>query len=165
MTVSVYTSSKFNHAPVQYFAEASGHTLLRLTCGYLGGEVGGAIKTATASDPGFAPAYRDREELIEAMRDSLQRMGGNAGDVSRELDGKGRAFGEITLKGSEEELVEALCTLAKEMEFLIAQTPQVGAIENQFALSDLYADLCIEDGMPVYLSDGVYLDADGCMFE
>ena len=74
MTVSVYTSSKFHHAPVQYFAEASGHTLLRLTCGYLGGEVGGAIKTATASDPGFAPAYRDREELIEAMRDSLQRM-------------------------------------------------------------------------------------------
>lgn len=165
MTVSIRKSSKFNHARVQYFAEAGGHTLLRLTCGSRGGEVGGAIKTATARDPGFAPVCSDREKLFLAMKNSVQTLGDNADNVSLELDGKRRAFGEITLKGSEEELVEVLRALAKEMEFLIAQPRQVGAIENNFSLSDLYTDLCVQDGMPVYLSDGVYLEADGRMFE
>ena len=105
MTAIIYQATKFDYAREQYFAVAGGHTLLRLTIGSIGGQAGGAVKTATASDFGAAPVYRDREVLINAMCLGMQNLGGRPDDVSIEIDGKGRRFGEITLQGSREFLI------------------------------------------------------------
>jgi hypothetical protein len=165
MTVTIYQSTKFDHARHQYYAEAGGHTLLRLTCGYLGGEHGGALKTATASDLGSAPVYRGREELIAGMGFGVQRLGGRAQDVSIEMDGKGRRFGEITLAGSRGNLIGALRELAEEMEHFLARSLGSAHHSRDSDRRDLYDDLCAEEGTPIYLSDGVYLSADGHLFE
>ena len=116
MTVAIYQSTKFDYAREQYYAEAGGHTLLRLTCGNLAGEAGGAIKSATARDFDAAPVYRNPEELVTAMRLSVRNLGGRTQDVSIEVDGKGRLFGEIALSGSRDYLFEVLHQLAEEME-------------------------------------------------
>jgi hypothetical protein len=165
MTVTIYQSTKFDHAQHQYYAEAGGHTLLRLTCGHLSGEQGGAIKTATASDLGAAPVYRDREELIAGMGFGVQSLGGRVQDVSIETDGKGRRFGEVTLVGSRGELIGALRELAEETEHFLARSSGSVHGSRNSELRDRYDDLCVEDGAPVYLSDGVYLGADGHLFE
>jgi hypothetical protein len=155
MTVTIYQSTKFDYARAQYYAEAGGHTLLRLTCGNLGGKPGGAIKTATASDFGAAPVYRNREGLTAAMLLSTPNLGGRAQDVSIEIDGKGRRFGEITLQGSQDELIEVLRAIAEEMHIRLGRSSE----------NALYDDLCVVEGEPVYLSDGVNLDPDGRLFE
>lgn len=165
MTVTIYQSTKFDYSREQYYAEAGCHTLLRLTCGNLAGEPGGAIKSATASDFGAAPVYRNPEELTVAMRLSVRNLGGRAQDVSIEADGKGRLFGEITLPGSREQLIEALHRLAEEMERNLSR-PLDDAHNSGFGdLRELYDDLCHAVGEPVYLSDGVYLGSDGGLFE
>ncbi|WP_114283721.1 hypothetical protein [Candidatus Halocynthiibacter alkanivorans] len=155
MTVTIYQSTKFDYAREQYYAEAGDHTLLRLTCGNLGGKPGGAIKTATASDFGAAPVYRNRDGLTAAMRLSVPNLGGRAQDVSIEIDGKGRRFGEVTLQGSRDELIEVLRDLAEEMDLRLGRSSE----------SVLYDDLCVVESEPVYLSDGVYLDPDGRLLE
>ena len=165
MTVSIYQSTKFDYAHEQYYAVASGRTLLRLTLGAIGGQPGGAIKTATASDFGAAPIYRDREALAEAMRHGVKSLGGRAQDVSIEVDGKGRRFGEIILPGSREQLIEAIHRLAEEMERHLSR-PLDDAHDSGYSdLRELYDDLCHTVGEPVYLSDGVYLGSDGSLFE
>lgn len=165
MSVTIHQSTKFNHARVQYYAEAGGHTLLRLTCGNLGGNPGGAIKTATASDHGAAPVYRDREKLTAALRGGVESLGGRALDVSIEVDGKGRPFGEIVLLGSPDELINALRDLAQEMELYLGQPSESRHNTGYNDLRDLYNDLYVLEGEPVYLSDGVYLESNGHLFE
>ena len=165
MPATIHQSTKFAHAREQYFAVASGHTLLRLTLGKCGGQSGGAIKTATASDFGAAPVFRDREALTNAMCRSVQDLGGKAQDVSIDVDGKGRQFGEIALAGSREQLIEALHLLAEQMEKHLCR-PMDGAHDSGYSdLRGLYDDLCHADGEPVYLSDGVYLGSDARLFE
>lgn len=165
MTAIIYQSTKFDHAHEQYYAVAGGHTLLRMTIGAIGGQPGGAIKTATASDFGAAPVYRDRESLTKAMCRGVQNLGGGAQDVSIEIDGKGRRFGEITLPGAREQLIEAFHRLAEEMERHLDR-PLDGACDCKYSdLRELYDDLCHSLGEPVYLSDGVYLGLDGRLFE
>lgn len=165
MPATIHQSTKFAHAREQYFAVASGHTLLRLTLGACGGQPGGAIKTATASDLGAAPAFRDRGALTNAICRCLQELGGKAQDVSIEVDGKGRQFGEIALAGSREQLIEALHLLAEQMENHLCR-PMDGAHDGGCSdLRGLYDDLCHTDGEPVYLSDGMYLGSDGRLFE
>lgn len=165
MTAIIYQSTKFDYAREQYFAVAGGHTLLRLTIGSIGGQVGGAVKTATTSDFGAAPAYRDREVLINAMCLGVQNLGGRPDDVSIEIDGKGRRFGEITLPGSRELLIEALQYLAEEMEPHLGRPLEHAHDSGYGDLRELYDDLCHVEGKPVYLSDGVYLGSDGRLFE
>lgn len=165
MTVTIYQSSKFHHAHDQYYAEAGGYTLLRLTCGGRTGTPGGAIKTATTSDPGAAPVYRQREKLTAVMQRGVQILGGCAQDVSIEIDGKGRRFGDIKLKGTQGDLLEALRGLAEEMEQHLGPLPERIRDGGYSDLRDLYDDLCHAEGEPVYLSDGVYLDPDGRLFE
>lgn len=165
MTVAIYPSTKFNYAREQYYAEAGGYTLLRLTCGNLEGKPGGAIKTATASDFGAAPAYRNQEELTATMRRSVSNLGGQGQDVSIDIDGKGRQFGEVALSGSRDVLIEALGELAKEMELHLGRCRRSTRDVGYNDLRNLYDDLCVVEGEPVYLSDGVYLDADGHLFE
>lgn len=165
MTVTIYQSTKFDYAREQYYAEAGGHTLLRLTCGNLAGEAGGAIKSATARDFEAAPVYPNPEELAAAMRLSVRNLGGRTQDVSIEVDGKGRLFGEVTLPGSRDHLVEALHQLAEEMERNLSR-PLDDAHNSGFSdLRELYDNLCHAVGEPVYLSDGVYLGSDGSLFE
>ena len=165
MTVAIYQSTKFNYAREQYYAETGGYTLLRLTCGNLEGKPGGAIKVATASDFGAAPVYPNREELTTAMRLSVLKLGGQTQDVSIDIDGKGRQFGEITLPGSRNVLFEALGELAKEMELHLGRSRRSTRDVGYNDLRNLYDDLCVVKGEPAYLSDGVYLDADGHYFE
>lgn len=93
MTVNIYKSTKFDHAREQYYAETGGHTILRLTCGNIAGEPGGAIKSATAKDLNAAPVDHNTEELVAAMRLSVRNLGGRAQDVSIEADIKA-AFSE-----------------------------------------------------------------------
>lgn len=165
MPATIHQSTKFAYAREQYFAVASGHTLLRLTLGAYGGQPGGAIKTATASDLGAAPVFRDREALTNAMCRGVQDLGGKAQDVSIEVDGKGRQFGEIALAGSREQLIEAFHRLAEQMEDHLCR-PVDGAHDNECsALRELYDDLCHSVGEPAYLSDGVHLGSDGRLFE
>lgn len=157
MTVTIYQSTKFDHARVQYYAEAGGHTLLRLTFGNLRGEPGGAIKTATASDNGAAPVYRGREELTAAMRFGVQSLGGRAQNVSVEIDGKGRRVGEITLQGTRSELIEALRALTEEMARNLCRSSESVHDTGYSDLRDQYNDLCVVDG--------VYLDFSGHLFD
>ena len=165
MTVTIYQSTKFDYAHEQYYAVSGGYTLLRLTLGAIGGQPGGAIKTATASDFGAAPIYLDREALAEAMCAGVENLVGRAQDVSIEVDGKGRLFGEITLPGLRDQLVEALHQLAEEMERHLGR-PVNDAHDSRYSdLHDLYDDLRHTIGEPVYLSDGVYLGPDGHLFE
>lgn len=165
MTVTIHQSTKFDYAHEQYYAVAGGHTLLRLTLGTISGQPGGAIKTATASDFGAAPIYRDREALAEAMCGSVKNLGGRAQDVSIEVDGKGRLFGEITLSGSREQLIEAIQWLAEEMARQLFRSLEDTHDSGYSDLRELYDDLCHAVGEPVYLSDGVYLGSDGSLFE
>lgn len=165
MPATIHQSTKFAHAREQYFAVASGHTLLRLTLGKCGGQSGGAIKTATASDIGAAPVFRDRGALTNAMRRGVQDLGGKAQDVSIEVDGKGRQFGEIALTGSREQLIEAFHLLAEQMEYHLCR-PMDGTHEGGYSdLRELYDDLCHTDGVPVYLSDSMYLGSNGRLFQ
>ena len=165
MPATIHQSTKFAHAREQYFAVASGHTLLRLTLGKCGGQSGGAIKTATASDFGAAPVFRDRGALTNAMRRGVQDLGGKAQDVSIEVDGKGRQFGEIALTGSREQLIEAFHLLAEQMEYHLCR-PMDGTHEGGYSdLRELYDDLCHTDGVPVYLSDSMYLGSNGRLFQ
>lgn len=159
MTVAIYEATKFYHAKEQYYATARGHTLLRLTYGRRNGEWGGAIKTATASDFGAAPVYRDRDNLIAVMILSVQNLGGSAQAVSTDRDGKGRCFGEVVLTGARDQLIGALGALAEEMEKHLGK--RINRANDCSDLLGLYDDLCYTDGQPVYLSDGVYLTNDG----
>lgn len=165
MPATIHQSTKFAYAREQYFAVASGHTLLRLTLGASGGQPGGAIKTATASDLGAPPVFRDRGALTNAMRRGVQDLRGKAQDVSIEVDAKGRQFGEIALAGSRKQLIEALHLLAEQMENHLSR-PMDGAHDCDHSdLRRLYDDLYHTEGEPVYLSDGVYLGSDGRLFE
>jgi hypothetical protein len=163
MTATIHQSTKFEHSCDQYYAVAGGYTLLRLTYGSIGGQSGGAIKSATASDAGAAPVYRDRDDLVAMMKIGVQNLGGSAQAVSIDRDRKGRLFGEVTLAGSRDELIEALGQLATEIETLLGREANVDAGYND--LRDMYNDLCHTDGAPVYLSDGLYLGSDGQLFE
>lgn len=165
MTATIYPSTKFDYAREQFYAVAGGHTLLRLTLGAIGGQPGGAIRTATASDSGAAPVYRDRGALTKAMCLGVQNLGGRPQDVSIEIDGKGRWFGKITLPGSREHLVEVLQRLAEEMEPHLGRLLDDAHDSGYSDLRELYDDLCHAEGEPVYLSDGVYLGSDGRLFE
>ncbi|AOZ70744.1 hypothetical protein LPB142_16565 [Rhodobacter xanthinilyticus] len=165
MPATIHQSTKFAFAREQYFAVAHGHTLLRLTLGACGGQPGGAIKTATASDFGAAPVFRDREALTKAMRRGVQNLGGRAQDVNIEIDGKGRRFGEIALAGSREQLIEALRLLAEQMEDHLGRSFDSAHDSGYSDLRELYHDLHHTEGEPVYLSDGVYLGSDGRLFE
>jgi len=161
MSAIIYQSTKFYHAREQYFAVAGEHTLLRLTIGSIGGQRGGAIKTATASDFGAPPIYRDREALIKAMRVGLQNLAGGEVDLCIDSDGKGRRFAEICLCGTRDQLFEALTLLADEVARYLGQSAKVDHTVGCSDLRDLYDDLCIAEGVPVYLSDGMYLGSDG----
>ena len=165
MPAAIHQSTKFAYAREQYFVVASGHTLLRLTLGACGGQPGGAIKTATASDFGAAPVFRDREALTKAMLRGVQNLGGRAQDVNIEIDGKGRRFGEIALAGSREQLIEALHLLAEEMEDHLGRSLDDAHDRGCSDLPDLYKALYICEGEPVNPSDGVYLRYDGRLFE
>ena len=165
MTATIYQSTKFNYAREQYFAVAGGHTLLRLTTGSIGGQAGGAIKTATASDSGAAPVHRDREALIEAMRHGLESLGFSAQYVSIKEDREGRRFGEFTFSGPPDESIGLFQWLAEEIERHLFELPDDADDSGYSDLRDLYDDLCHIEGEPVYLSDGVYLGSDGRLFE
>jgi uncharacterized protein YwlG (UPF0340 family) len=104
----------------------------------IGGEHGGAIKTATASDLGSVPVYRDREALIAGMDFGVQRLGGKAHVVNIEIDCKGRRFGEITLAGSRGELIGTLRELAEEMEHFLARSSGSAHDSRDSDLRDLY---------------------------
>ncbi len=164
MPATIHQSMKFAYAREQYFAVAHGHTLLRLTLGACGGQPGGAIKTATANDFGAAPVFPDREALTKAMRHGVQNLGGIAQDVNIEIDGKGRPFGEIALAGSREQLIEALHQLTEQMEDHLGRLLDDAHDRGCTDLLGLYGDLCICEGEPVYLSDGVFLGSDGRLF-
>lgn len=161
MSAIIYQSTKFYHAREQYFAVAGEHTLLRLTIGSIGGHQGGAIKTATASDFGAPPIYRDREALINALQVGIRNLAGGEVDLCIDSDGKGRRFAEICLSGTRDQLFEALTLLADEMARYLGQPAEVDHTAGCSDLRDLYDDLCIAEGAPIYLSDGVYLGSDG----
>lgn len=165
MPATIHQSTKFAYAREQYFAVADGHTLLRLTLGACGGQPGGAIKIATASDFGAAPVLRDREALIKAMRRGVQNLGGREQDLNIEIDGKGRRFAEICLPGTRDQLIEALTLLADEMARYLGQPAEEDHTAGCSDLRDLYDDLCIADGVLVYLSDGMYLGSDGRLIQ
>ena len=165
MPATIHLSTKFDYAREQYFAVASGHTLLRLTLGACGGQPGGAIKTATASDFGAAPVFRDREALTDAMCRGVQDLGGKAQDVSIDVDGKGRQFGEIALAGSREQLIEVFRLLAEQVEIHLSPLADCAHDSGCCDLRRLYDDLCHTEGEPVYLSDGMYLGSGGHLFE
>lgn len=165
MSATIYQSTKFHHAREQYFAVAGEHTLLRLTLGSIGGRQGGAIKTATASDFGAPPIYRDREALIGALRVGIQNLAGREVDLCIDSDGKGRRFAEICLPGTREQLIEALALLADEMARYLGQPAEDDHAAGCSDLRDLYDDLCIAEGVPVYLSDGMYLGSDGRLLQ
>lgn len=161
MTVAIYPSKKFHHSDQQYCAEAGGYILLRLTLGQKNGKLGGAIKTATAGESGGAPAYKNRERLIDALRHSVLKLGGSADAVALCYDEQSsRKFGECTGEGSIDDLQTALTDLTEEMAMKLGLLPS-----SRDEMQALYSDLCIGDGIPVYLSDGGYLDADGNLFE
>lgn len=163
MTVTIYESTKFNHSREQYYAVAGHHTLLRLTCGGIGGQSGGAIKTATASDDGAAPVYFDRDALIAALTIGVQNLGGRSEDVVTDRDGKGRCFASINLAGNREDLLDAFKQLAEQIEKILDR--KINRDTGYNDMRDLYNDLCHTVGEPVYLSDGVYLGSEGHMFE
>ena len=165
MSATIHQSTKFAFAREQYFAVAGGHTLLRLTLGSIGGRPGGAIKTATASDFGAPPVYRDPEVLIKAMQIGIQNLVGSPVDLCIDIDGKGRRFAEISLQGKRDQFIQVLLLLAEEMARHIEQRRGDGQTIGQSDLRGLYDDLCISEGEPVYLSDGVYLGSDGRLFE
>ena len=99
------------------------------------------------------------------MRRGVQDLGGKAQDVSIEVDGKGRQFGEIALAGSREQLIEAFRRLAEQMEDHLCRPADCAHDSASSDLRRLYVDLCHTEGEPVYLSDGVYLGSDGHLFE
>ena len=165
MPAAIYQSTKFAYAREQYFAVAGGHTLLRLTLGRIGGRQGGAIKTATASDFGAPPIYRDREALIGALRVGFQNLAGGEVDLCIDRDGKGRRFAEICLPGTRDQLIEALTLLADEMARYLSHPTEEEHTAGCSDLSDLYDNLCIAEGVPVYLSDGMYLGSDGRLLQ
>ena len=165
MPATIHQSTKFAYAHEQYFAVASGHTLLRLTLGGIGGRPGGAIKTATASDFGAPPIYRDPEALIDAMQVGIQNLAGSEVNLCVDIDGKGRRFAEVSLPGTRDQLIQVLPLLAEEMARYLDQRVENGKTISYSDLRDLYDDLCISEGEPVYLSDGVYLGSDGRLFE
>jgi hypothetical protein len=165
MTFSIHPSAKFYHGREQYYAVAGGCTLLRMTYGSSGGKPGGAIKTATASDHGAEPVYGDGQVLTEAMRRAVQKLGGRAEDVTIKVDRKGRWFGEITEPGTRDQFIRALHLLAEQMEDLLGRPSEIVRDGGYSDLRDLHRDLCVVEGEPIYLSDGVYLGSDGRMFE
>lgn len=162
MTVKIYKSNKFDNAPEQYFAEAGGYTLLRMTYS----RRRGTIMTATACDDmlNTPPVYRDRKALNAAMRHCVELLGGKAEYVDDAIDGKGRPFVQTDYNGSRDELRDMLEALANKMSdhLKLAKVPSNDTGYSD--LRDLYDDLCVVDGEPVYLSDGVYLGPDGKMF-
>jgi len=99
------------------------------------------------------------------MRLAVKNLGGREQDVSIEIDSKGRRFGEITLQGSQDELIEALRELAKEIQTHLGRSSERNRNIGYSELHNLYDDLSALEGEPVYLSDGMYLDADGRLFE
>lgn len=69
------------------------------------------------------------------------------------------------MSGSQDQLVETLHQLAEEMEPNLSRSLD-GVNDNGLGeLREIYDDLCHTAGEPVYLSDGVYLDSDGNLFE
>lgn len=165
MSAAIYLSSKFDHSREQYFAVANGYTLLRLTLGSIDGRRGGAIKTATASDFGASPIYPHVETLVSAMRSGINNLGGKDVELCIDIDGKGRPFAQVRLPGSRELLLEAFTLLAEEMGAYLAEPKHHSPFTASGDLSDLYDDLCITEGEPVYLSDGVYLGPDGHLIQ
>lgn len=78
-----------------------------------------------------------------------------------DYDGKGRRFAEIYLPGTRDQLSEALILLADEMALYLGRPVEVVHAAGYNDLRNLYEDLCITEGVPVYLSDDVYLGSDG----
>lgn len=165
MTVTIHPSVKFLHSSEQYYAVAAGHTLLRLTYGSLRGKPGGSIKTATANDYGAERVYPDRHKLTAALRCAVQELGGRANDVTIELDQKRRLFGEISGQGTREELTEALRRLAEQVEHVLSRSYDNLCDCGYVDMREVYQELCVLEGDPVYLSDGVYLNRDGRTFQ
>ena len=165
MSTTIYRSTKFYHAREQYFAVAGEHTLLRLTLGCIGGRQGGAIKTATASDFGAPPVYRDSEALIGALRGRIQNLAGGEVELCIDNDGKGRRFAEICLPGTRDQLIEALALLTDDIARYLGLRSEDNHTAGCSDLRDLYDDLCIAEGVPVYLSDGMYLGSDGRLLQ
>lgn len=165
MTVAIHPSAKFHHSNEQYYAVAGGQTLLRLTYGSFNGVPGGAIKTATTNDYGAEQVYPDQHKLTTAMRLAVQKLGGRAEDVRIEIDKKGRRFGEITGRGTREELIEVIRQLAEEMEPILRRPSESTHHCECRDMRAIHHELCGLDGEPVYLSDGMYLDSDGRIFE
>ncbi|TDL84593.1 hypothetical protein [Meridianimarinicoccus aquatilis] len=158
MNIKIIASQKFHHSPAQYRADVEGFTLLRLTCGSSYGLSGGAIKTATVGDDGGVPVYPDQGALISAMKVALIKSAGSDRDLEIRRDSLGRAFGEITGKGSEDDCVRFFALLAGEM----GATLSFNASND---MRDLYNDIFHTDGEAMYLSDGIYLEPDGELIE
>jgi hypothetical protein len=62
-------------------------------------------------------------------------------------------------------LFEALTLLADEMARYLGQPTEVDHTAGCSDLRDLYDDLCIAEGAPIYLSDGMYLGSDGRLLQ
>ena len=154
MNIEIIASQKFHHSPAQYRADVEGFTILRLTCGSSDGLSGGAIKTATVGDDQGVPVYPDPGALISAMKMALVKLNGSDRDLEIRRDSHGRAFGEITGKGSEDDFVRFFALFAGEMGATLS-------FDAGNDMRDLYNDICHTDGEPMYLSDGIYLEPDG----
>ena len=154
MNIDIIESKKFYNSRMQYRADVEGFTLLRLTCGLSGA----AIKTATVGDDWGMPVYPDQCALISAMKVALTKIYGSNSNFEITEDGNFRPFGETTRRGSKESCINFVTILAKDM----GNTLNLD-VGNE--MRNLYNDICHTDGEPMYLSDGVYLNSDGELFE
>lgn len=109
--VRIVPSRKFHHAKRQWRIEAGGYTLLRLTYG----NTGGALKTATVGDDWGLPAYPNRVQLIAAMADSVEKLGGPDVDLWLDEDSQGRQFLERNATATLQEFFDGATEIAIEM--------------------------------------------------
>lgn len=130
--VRIVPSTKFFHASRQWRIEAGRYTLMRLTYG----ETGGALKTATIGDDWGKPVYPNPARLIEAMTDSVEKLGGPNVDLWLEQDSKGRQFIELNATASLQEFFDGAQDIAIEMMAILAQPARLQSSSGRLAVQN-----------------------------
>jgi hypothetical protein len=150
--VELKESSRLPRAVQQSAIVAGGYTLFRYASDGAGHE---ELMTATAGDPG-RPAFPNPDRLMFVAAQCFAEIGMTN---EKKQDFMGREYAQFYGDSPVEHIEAAITKTAQMLELERPISRNRSGKERD--MSSLYEELSVEDGEPVYLSDGMYLHPDG----